>query len=81
LRENGPYTIRLVLRDRSMEKQKPAAQEAPVISIAFDAPLSHAAAIRSERLLGNGKKDEERLLALRKGTAEHNHSWAGNRIT
>ena len=33
----------------------------------------HPAVIRSERLLGNGKKDEKGLLGPRKGTAEHNH--------
>jgi hypothetical protein len=65
---NGPYSIRLVLRDPSVGEQ-----DMPMISVAFDAPLSHPAVIRSERLLGNGKKDEKGLLVPRKGTAEHNH--------
>jgi hypothetical protein len=54
-------------------EQKPAPQDMPVISVAFDAPLSHPAVIRSERLLGNGKKGEKGLLVPKKGTAEHNH--------
>jgi hypothetical protein len=68
---NGPYTIHLTLRDPAEEEQKPIPQEVPVISVAFDALLSHPAVIRSERLLRTARKDDKDLLVARKGSVEH----------
>ena len=69
--QNGPYQIRLVLRFGPAEAPKPVPRDIPVIPVALDAPLSHALAIRSERTLRNGRKDDKGLLVGRRGTATH----------
>jgi hypothetical protein len=48
-------------------EQKPAPQDMPVISVAFDAPLSHPAVIRSERLLGKWEEGRERIAWSEEG--------------
>ena len=71
IKGNGPYTIRLVLRDPSAREQNPEPREVPVVAVAFDAPLSHSQVIRSEHLLRTAKKDDKGLLVPRKGLTGH----------
>ena len=68
---NGAYPIRLVLRFGPAEKQVAPLREIPVITVALYAPLSHALAIRTERLFRNARKDEKGLLVPRKGFSAH----------
>lgn len=67
---NGPYTIRLLLRDLA-EEVNATPKEVPVVPVAFEAPLSHPHVIRSERLLRDAKRDDKGVLVGRKGAVEH----------
>jgi hypothetical protein len=63
----GPYTIRLTLRDPSAKEEVRAPREVPIVAVSFEAPLSHPAVIRSERLLRHAKKDDQRTACPEKG--------------
>jgi hypothetical protein len=66
-----PYRIEIAVRETLLSGDKAAPREVPGVPVASDRPISHAAVVRSERLLRNAKKEENAILVPRKGTASH----------
>jgi|GEM_PF-1360395 hypothetical protein len=71
IEQPNPYRIEIVIREPILPDTKAAPRDAPAVPVSPDGPISHPAAVRSERLLRNGKKDESEILVPRKGTASH----------
>jgi hypothetical protein len=66
-----PYRIEIAVREPLLSGDKAAPPEVPAVPVPTDRPISHAAVVRSERLLRNAKKEENAILVPRKGTASH----------
>jgi hypothetical protein len=66
-----PYRIEIAVREPLLSGGKVAPREVPAVPVPADRPISHAAVVRSERLLRNAKKEENAILVPRRGTASH----------
>jgi hypothetical protein len=68
--KNGPETLDIYVRERlAPELARLAAEPAPEIAIRME--LSHALAVRTEKLLAQGKETEKKLIAPKNGALPH----------